>query len=126
MDGFTRAAMASGLALATAGAAAQVPEPDAPYRPEPVFTQASELLPWCRQEAEARYVARNIQTYQWTASYKQSGNVLYVEGKLRAHGDDVPVRCRVARNARERYRERYAVIEIDDPVLSEVAPPGDR
>ncbi|MGQ4583892.1 hypothetical protein [Lysobacter sp. F60174L2] len=75
--------------------------------------QASALVPWCRSEAEARYIARNIVPYQWTARYHDKGNVLYVEGKLRVHGDDVAVRCRIARGA----REKYAVIEIDDPSL---------
>ena len=78
---------------------------------EIVFTQASELLPWCRAEAEAHYVGRGVTPYQWTGRYYDRSNVLYVEGRLRAGGKDVEVRCRVARDA----RERYAVIEIDDP-----------
>lgn len=80
---------------------------------EIVFSQASELLPWCRAEAEARYVGRGITPYQWTGRYHDAFNVLYAEGKLRVHGDDVAVNCRVARNA----LERYAVIEIFDPTL---------
>jgi hypothetical protein len=76
-----------------------------------VISQASELVPWCKAEAEARYVARNITPYQWTASFHDRGNVLYVDGKLRVHGDDVNVRCRVASGA----REEYATIEVDDP-----------
>lgn len=78
-----------------------------------VITEANELVPWCKAEAEARYVARNITPYQWTASYHERSNVLYVEGRLRVHGDDVAVRCRIARGA----REAYATIEIDDPSL---------
>jgi len=78
---------------------------------EIVFTQASELLPWCRAEAEAHYVGKGVTPYQWTGRYYDRSNVLYVEGRLRAGGKDVDVRCRVARDA----RERYAVIEIDDP-----------
>jgi hypothetical protein len=34
---------------------------------------------------------------------------------LRVHGEDVVVRCRVARGA----REEYATIEINDPTLEE-------
>lgn len=101
---------AAALVLAPAPLAASEPH----HHEEPVFTQASELLPWCRSEAEARYVGLGITPYQWTARYHDRSNVLYVEGKLRVHGEDVPVRCRVARNA----RERYAVIEIDDPTLA--------
>jgi hypothetical protein len=78
-----------------------------------VIDQASELVPWCKAEAESRYVARNITPYQWAASYHERSNVLYVDGRLRVHGDDVAVRCRIARGA----REDYATIEIDDPSL---------
>ena len=80
---------------------------------EIVFNQASELVPWCKSEAEARYIARGITPFQWTARYYDRSNVLFVEGKLRADGEDVPVNCRVARGA----RERYATVEIDDPRL---------
>ena len=80
---------------------------------ERTFSQASDLAPWCENEAKARYIGRNITPYQWTASYHDSGDVLVVDGKLRVHGDDVPVHCRVARGA----REQYATVEIDDPTL---------
>ena len=74
-----------------------------------VISQASDLVPWCKAEAEARYVAKNITAYNWTASYHDKDNVLYVDGKLRVHGDDVAVRCRIAAGA----REEYGTIEID-------------
>jgi hypothetical protein len=74
------------------------------------FHQASELLPWCKAEAEAEahFAGKGVATYQWTARYFERGNTLVVEGKLRADGTDVPVSCRVAKGA----RERYAVIEL--------------
>ena len=75
------------------------------------ISQASELVPWCRQEAEARFVARGERTYQWSASYSDRGNALAVEGRLRVEGRDVAVTCRIARGA----RERYATIDIQDP-----------
>ena len=75
--------------------------------------QASDLVPWCHREAEARYVARNVTPYQWTASYQDDGNMLHVDGNLRVHYDDVAVHCRIARGA----REEYGVVEIDDPML---------
>jgi hypothetical protein len=78
-----------------------------------VILQASELVPWCRAQAEARYIAKSITPYQWTASYHDSGNMLFVEGKLRVHGDDVPVRCRIASGA----REEFGTIQIDDSSL---------
>jgi hypothetical protein len=77
------------------------------------ISQASELVPWCKAEAEAPYVARNITPYQWTASYHESGNILYVEGKLRVHSQDVSVRCSVPRGT----AEDYASIQIDDSTL---------
>lgn len=78
-----------------------------------IIGQASELVSWCRAEAEAHYVAKGITPYQWTSSYHDKGNVLHVDGRLRVHGNDVEVHCRIARGA----REKYAVIEIDDPEL---------
>lgn len=81
------------------------------HEPERMFLQASELVPWCRAEAEARYIAKSMSPYQWTASYREDGNVLIVDGKLRVHGDDVGVHCRIAKGA----REQYASVEIDDP-----------
>ena len=78
-----------------------------------VISQASDLVPWCNAEAEARYVAKNITPYNWTASYHDDNNILYVEGKLRVHGHDVTVRCRIATGA----REEYGTIEIDDSSL---------
>jgi hypothetical protein len=78
-----------------------------------IINQTSELVSWCQSEAESRYVAKNITPYQWTASYHDEGNVLYVDGRLRVHDDDVAVHCRIARGA----RESDAVIEIDDASL---------
>lgn len=75
-----------------------------------VISQASDLVPWCKAEAEARYVARNVTPYNWTASYHERSNVLYVDGKLRVNGDDVAVRCRISSGA----REEYATMEIDE------------
>jgi len=85
----------------------------APAHEPRIISLASDLLPWCKAEAEARYIAENITPYQWTASYHDSGNALFVDAKLRVHGDDVAVRCRIAAGA----REEYATIEIDDATL---------
>jgi hypothetical protein len=104
-------AIALTLIVASSTASANEPYRD-PYR---VINQASELVPWCKNEAESRYVARNITPYQWAASYHDRSNILYVDGRLRVHGEDVVVRCRVARGA----REEYATIEINDPTLEE-------
>ena len=101
------------LALASGIVAGPLYAQQGSVREEQVFTAAGQLMSWCRQEAESRYVANGITPYQWSSSYRDRSNVLYVDGRLRVDGRDVPVRCRVARNA----RERYAVIEIDDPRL---------
>lgn len=74
---------------------------------------AGDLVGWCRSEAEARYAARGMSTYQWTASHVERGNTLHVEGRLRAEGQDIEVRCRIARGA----QLRYASIDIVDPRL---------
>ena len=77
------------------------------------ISQASDLVPWCRDEAEARYVAKNVRPAQWTASYHDSSNIRVVDATLRVHDEDVAVRCRTAAGA----REEYGTIEIDDSSL---------
>ena len=62
-----------------------------------------ERLPWCKAKGES--------TCQWTALYHDKSSVLYVEGKPRMHGDDVPVRCGLP----GRGREADAPVEMDDP-----------
>lgn len=86
------------------------PVPAAPPSPatERSFQQASQLVAWCREEAEAAIVGRGQTPYQWRASHHERGNTLHVDGKLRVDGEDVAVTCRAARGA----RERYAVIEF--------------
>jgi hypothetical protein len=74
-----------------------------------VFTGASQLVSWCRAEAEARVVAEGGTPYQWTASHSERGKVLEVKGTLRVDGEPRAVTCRVARGA----SERYASIAID-------------
>lgn len=83
--------------------------PDKPHEDERVFERASELVPWCRQEVEAYFVAKGVETYQVTTSHKSVGRMLVVEGKIRAGGRDVPFTCRVAQGG----RERYAVAMVD-------------
>lgn len=107
--GKTIGSTAGSVLLALAAIPALANPPDG-YREREIH-QASALVPWCRQEAEARYVARGEKTYQWSASYHDRGNTLYVEGRLRVEGRDVKVDCRIARGA----RERYAAIDIRDP-----------
>lgn len=50
---------------------------------EKVISLASELVPWCRSETASRYIAKNITPYQWTASYHDRSDVLYVDWQLR-------------------------------------------
>ena len=81
------------------------------YPHEREIHRASELVPWCRQEAEARYLGRGESPRQWSARYSDRGDTLSVEGRLRVEGRDVQVKCRITRGA----REQYATIEFDDP-----------
>lgn len=76
---------------------------------ERTFNVASELVAWCRQEAEARVIGQGQTPYQWAASHKSVGRVLHVDGSLRVEGSRLTVSCRVAQGA----RERYASIEIE-------------
>lgn len=78
-----------------------------------VIDRASQLVPWCRAEAEERFVAKGLTPYQWSASYHDRGKMLHVSGRLRVEGRDVEVRCRIARGS----NDHYATIEIDDDRL---------
>lgn len=76
-----------------------------------VINRASELVPWCRAEAEARAIGEGKTIYQWTSSHYSRGNVLHVDGKLRVEGADVVVRCRIAKGA----RQQYASMDMESP-----------
>lgn len=82
--------------------------PPTPHPEEQVFERASQLVPWCRQEVEAYFVAKGEETYQITTSHKSVGRMLIVEGTIRAGGRYVPFTCRVGQGG----RERYAVVEV--------------
>ena len=97
------------ITLVLAGAANAQGRPSHHGEHEITFNSASQLLSWCEQEVRAYYAGQGIDTYQWKGRYFDSGNTLHAEGKIRANGNDVPVKCMVARNA----RERYAVINVD-------------
>jgi hypothetical protein len=92
---FLRAALCS--ALLSVSFAAIADSDDIP------INNGSELLDWCRQESEARFVGAGKQAYNWTARHVERGNLLVVEGKWRVEGNDLAVECRVARGARREY-----------------------
>ena len=75
---------------------------------EAVFNSPSELMPYCQTEAAAQLGAKGVPTYQWSARHHMQGNLMVVEGQIKTDKGNVPVTCRVARGA----RERYAVVEI--------------
>lgn len=85
--------------------------PVVPYPHEPIVSSSGDLVPWCRQAVEARYVAAGVPTYQWAARHSDRGNLLSVEGRLRVDKRDVKVSCRIARGA----HVGSATIEIEDP-----------
>ena len=100
------------IALVIAGTAIAQERPRHHSGHEIVFTSASQLLSWCEQEARAHYAGQGVSTYQWTGRHFQSGNTLHAEGKIRADGNDVPVTCLAAKDA----RERYATMKIDPKI----------
>ncbi len=79
-----------------------------------IINQASELVPWCKSEAEAVYIGLGYTPFQWTASYHDYSNHLYVDGRLRVHGEDIEVKCTITRGA----RVQYINVAIADPVVS--------
>jgi hypothetical protein len=86
--------------LPLAAAAQDTAEIDAHHQ---VINLASELVPWCRAEAEARAIGQGHTVYQWTSSYSDRADTLEVKGKLRVEGGDFAVTCRIARGARADY-----------------------
>lgn len=68
----------------------------------------SELLDWCRQESEARFVGEGRRATNWTARHLERGNELQVVGHWRVDGERHRVDCRIARGA----QRRYAHLEI--------------
>jgi len=85
--------------------------PPAAWRDDIVVYQASDLVGYCRSEAEAYYVGKGHTTYQWTASHKSRGNQLLVEGRLRVGDKDVEVACRLPSGA----RLTYLTLEVSAP-----------
>lgn len=77
-------------------------------KPEIQFLHGSELMQWCKEEAQAHFAGKEVSTYQWSGRHYERGNILHVEGQIRAGDKDVPVNCRVAKGA----REHLAAIEI--------------
>ncbi len=59
---------------------------------------------------ETHYLAQGASIYNWTASYHDRGDGLYVDGRLRANGNTVSVHCSAARGA----HERDLVMRIDE------------
>ncbi|MFC0154815.1 hypothetical protein ACFFJ4_14685 [Xanthomonas dyei] len=72
------------------------------YVPEPLLMNGSDLVPVCRRAAETHYLAQGASVYNWTASYHDRGDGLYVDGRLRANGNTVSVHCSATRGSRER------------------------
>ncbi|WP_230079421.1 hypothetical protein [Xanthomonas oryzae] len=83
------------------------------YVREQVLTNASDLVPACRRVAETHYLAQGASIYNWTASYHDRGDGPYVDGRLRANGNTVSVRCSAARSA----YECELVMQIDEPAV---------
>ncbi|MBD7923327.1 hypothetical protein [Xanthomonas bonasiae] len=94
------------LGTLAAHASAQTQQLD---RSDRILHQASDLMPWCEAEARYRYMLQGVSTFQWSGSYHDRSNMLFVEGHLRAGGEDVAVHCRAVSGA----RTQDAVIEID-------------
>jgi hypothetical protein len=68
----------------------------------PIHT-ASDLLDWCRQESESRFLGEGRRASNWTAKHHERGNELRVEGHWRVDGERHRVTCRIARGAARRY-----------------------
>lgn len=73
------------------------------------ITTAGELRAWCEMESHALFIGQGITPYNWSASYWDEGNVLFVEGSWRVGNKEAVIECRIARGA----QTRYAAMSID-------------
>jgi hypothetical protein len=73
----------------------------------PLATGA-DLLEWCRVESQARFAARGLTAYNWTARHVERGNTLSVHGSWRVDGTRHAVECRVAKGA----QREHATLQI--------------
>ncbi|QEO99521.1 hypothetical protein [Xanthomonas oryzae] len=71
------------------------------YTPEPLLMNGSDLVPVCQRAAENHYLAQGASISNWTASYHDRGNGLYVDGRLCVNGNTASVHCTDARGSRE-------------------------
>lgn len=67
------------------------------------INSSSELREWCREESEAYFVGKGVTPYNWSASYWDKGNTLFVKGNWRVDGKDIIVECRIAKGAKRKY-----------------------
>jgi len=73
------------------------------------ITTASELRAWCEMESHALFIGKGITPYNWSASFWEKGNVLFVKGSWRVGNKEAVIDCRIARGA----QTRYAAISVN-------------
>jgi len=81
------------------------------HRGDTIINTASELRDWCKDESEASIIGRGLTPHNWSASYFDEGNVLFVKGSWRIDTAKVTVECRIARGA----RAQYASLTVQEP-----------
>jgi hypothetical protein len=82
------------------------------HRENAIINSATELRDWCKEESEASIIGGGVTPYNWTASYWDQGNVLFVKGKWRVNASNVTVECSIARGA----EARFASMTVGEPV----------
>jgi hypothetical protein len=68
-----------------------------------VIENSFELREWCKDESEAYYIAKGITPYNWSDSWWEKGNTLFVKGNWLIGHDHISVECRIAKGARKKY-----------------------
>lgn len=85
-------------------------EHDHAHGEDVIIEYSHELLEWCKTETEGYYVANGITPYNWSASWWEKGNTLFVKGHWLIENEHVAVGCRVAKGA----KRKYAIFEFSD------------
>jgi len=71
---------------------------------------STELLEWCEAKTRSHYAGKGITPYNWSASWWEEGNVLFVRGSCRIESEYVTVECHVMRGATKQHA-KFKVVD---------------
>jgi hypothetical protein len=70
---------------------------------EKIINTTAELKSWCKNESSMYYLAQDITPYNWTASWWNEGNFLFVKGTWKIDKEEQTIQCSIRRGVTEKY-----------------------